>query len=99
MQQQQERTSRNTSVQGTSDFVLRLVPSRSAISVGGIDLNKDSLIGSLRAGCNVCGVSAAGSKQKLHQRLLQSAPEGYFRRGMGIDHLWAHEIYIFPFPR
>ena len=74
-QQQQERTSGNTSVQVTSDFVLRLVPSHSAISVGGIDLNKDSLIGSLRAGCDVCGVSAAGSKQKLHQRLLQHCDE------------------------
>jgi hypothetical protein len=54
-------------------------PERSMISVDGVDLNTDSSISSLRAGCNFC-ISAAGSKQTLLQRVLQHYDKLYPER-------------------
>ena len=56
-----------------SDSECLLSPDRQGIQVAGVPLNKQSSIASLRAGCKYLGISQAGSKLKLFDRLAQHA--------------------------
>ena len=56
-----------------SDSECLLSPDRQGIQVAGVPLNKQSSIASLRAGCKYLGISQAGSKLKLFDRLVQHA--------------------------
>ena len=56
-----------------SDSECLLSPNRQGIQVAGVPLNKQSSIASLRAACKYLGISQAGSKLKLFDRLVQHA--------------------------
>ena len=56
-----------------SDSECLLSPNRQGIQVAGVPLNKQFSIASLRAACKYLGISQAGSKLKLFDRLVQHA--------------------------
>ena len=56
-----------------SDSECLLSPDRQGIQVAGVPLNKQSSIASVRAACKYLGISQAGSKLKLFDRLVQHA--------------------------